>query len=941
MTMPFSVNGARAVIPGVYDSFKVAGSLPAPVPAGRNILLLGESEKGIPGQELDLRLNYFTDFQSVKDFYGDGAISDAARMVFTTQPSPVFGGAVQRLYVWKSNQTTRATKVIASPVNYGSVAAAEFGEAGNFIKSQILEVAQALATKTVAILPRPGSYSVEAVVNGVATSVTVGALDISTGVGTASQFATLLAGVTGLSTSGGTARSTIVNPNTVDVSFSATGDQLTITKTAGAGNFGTATLAGDIVIIPEGSALAGASDQNAGAYLVVSWSATQMVLKQLKHYQASAEANWEAFDLTSAAAVDETDFAAYSPLTITVTAGPVTGAGGSLELFAGAAGTGTFYRDADVADILTAPAAAVGKIAATVPTSGQLQITLTGAAWSRVPAKGDPVRIGRGSLVAGAGNANTGLYVATAATGGTLTLRKLAGTTVAVAQINLDGATSPVQAGLGFVSVPEAGLKLTSSQERQVYVEASRITDGVSFPTTRTGGAIALELSYNLAGVTAATATIDQNRILTITPTGAGATLTVLLNKYKTLGMLTDYLNTQAGISARVPDSRNRSLPTNVLDMVTAAPILGAQDSVAAYNGRLKMDYYAWKKLFADNFGLLAFAEGTLVLKAGLPDAEADAAFLTGAVIGASSDADVQKGLDQALKIDARMVVPLMSRDARYDVEDALTDANSSYSIDSIHAAVRNHVATASSTLWKRERFGILSFHGAFDDTVQKTSDISYERCQMMFQDTRATDSNGSLQWFCPWMLAVAVSAGRAQAPLGTSMLRKSFAVNAVRHTGNTSLFTDTLAQDFDPEDQGLLTEAIEAGLVCLKAAQGVGVQMVSPDLTTRSRENDPEAWVYERVNVLFTCDEVRQTLRSTLENFIGNRQNETPMSVVKTAGNDTIGTFIGGALLSGQITNIKRVGTGYRAEVKITPVEALEFIVLDVLAERAPQGDA
>src|SRR5690606_29128302 len=113
--------------------------------------------------------------------------------------------------------------------------------------------------------------------------------------------------------------------------------------------------------------------------------------------------------------------------------------------------------------------------------------------------------------------------------------------------------------------------------------------------------------------------------------TGAGAELTVRLLKYRTLGMLADYLNTQTGINVRIPDNRLRSLPTSVLDMVSSMPILGGISTTAAYNGRLKMDYYSWKKHFDDNFGLLAFAEGTMVLKAGLPDAESTAGFLAGA----------------------------------------------------------------------------------------------------------------------------------------------------------------------------------------------------------------------------------------------------------------------------------------------------------------------
>lgn len=945
MTLPFQIGGARVVIPGIYDTFRVAGSLPAPVPAGRSILIMGEAEEGIPGDMLDLRLNFFTDFQSVKDFYKSGPIVDAARQIFTSQPSPAFAGSVQRLYVWKTNQTQRAEKEISSPANYGRLAAVRFGEDGNFIKSQIRETAQQLPSRTFTYVPSVGAVALRAVVNGVkSAALNLGALNLGTAAGTSEQLATLLGGVSGLSVSGGAAQDTIVGGDDLDASLSAIGDVLTITKSAGDGDFGTLGQLGDIVVIPIGSALAGASNANAGAYRVESWSATSISIRQLKRYNAGAEAQMIAFDVSAVSGVEADDLGLFEPLSVTVTDSPVTGSGASLELLADAGdtlGVGNLMRYEDLSNVLDAANAAIGSLSASVPTAGQLHLQLTGASWSSVPQRGDLVRIGRGSAIEGTALANVGLYVCTGANGSTMSLQKLYGlATVAVPSAPLMGQTNPIQVARGWASSSVAGIKTNSAAERQVWVEASRITDGMQFPTTRVGGRIGLEISYNLPSATAAELSIDSNRVLTIEPTGAGSVIEVRLNKYKTLSQLVDFLNTQAGVAARIPDNRMRSLPPSVLDMVTAMPIMTG-DGAHAYNGRLKTDYHDWKELFNANAGLLAFAEGTMVLKAGLPAAESAASFLQGAEIGASTDSNFQTGLDQGLKVDVRMVVPLVSRDARHDVSDALTDPNSTYSIDSINAAVRAHVSTASSIDMQKERFGMVSYHGTLEETIQKCAELSYERLQMTFQQFRATDSNGSLQWFCPWMGAVALASGRAQAALGTSMLRKSFSVSAVRHLGNSSLFSDSQVQDFDPEDRPELAQAIEAGLLCFRAVPGFGVRLESPDLTTRSRENDPEGWVWERANVLFTCDEVRQTVRSALESYIGDRQTDTPMSVVRTAAEDALGIFLGGALLSGQVLSVKRQGVGYKADLEITPTEALEFIGLEVLATRAPQEAA
>jgi hypothetical protein len=186
-------------------------------------------------------------------------------------------------------------------------------------------------------------------------------------------------------------------------------------------------------------------------------------------------------------------------------------------------------------------------------------------------------------------------------------------------------------------------------------------------------------------------------------------------------------------------------------------------------------------------------------------------------------------------------------------------------------------------------------------------------------------------------MAAAAAAAARVQAPLATSLLRKPFLLSKVSHVGQMSLYTDTLTQDFDPDDRGELEAAIAAGLMVFRAVSGFGIRLESPDLSTRSRNNDPEGWVWERVNVLFTCDEVRQTIRNVLDNFIGNRTSDTPTAVVKTAIENVIASYISsGALLSGSVTKIQSLGNQYIADVKITPAEAIEAIVLTVTAERS-----
>lgn len=932
MSMPFVIEGAQTVIPGVYSSFRVANSLPAPVPAGRSLYIMGEAEEGVPGSELDTRLNFFQDFQSVRDFYRSGPIVDAARMAFSNQPSQVFSGAIQRLYVYKTNNSTRASKAISTPTNYGSLVAARYGERGNQIKTQIKTgQVETKPTKTFLYLPSPSARSYRLAADGVVTGA------LATGSeALAAAFVTAASGATGVSATGGAARTTIAGgPMTADTT--ATNDQLTITRSSGSATFDTASIAvGDVCWIDTGLPVSGTTDENAGSYVVISVTTTVLVLKQLK----SNETNAQALAVTSAISIAASDLKINAPVTLAVSATTGAGSGATLELLENTANkliAGMLVRDQDLLSLLSSGTAAVASVAASVPGSGQLLVTLTGGSFSVTPKVGDLVRVQRGSLLQGATLKNVGLMVITAASAQSLTMAHLFSgmTTEAVATVALNGATDTLSYAPSFTSSDVAARRLDSSAERKATLEASRSSDGATVPATLIGGNVALELGYYLGGVTAATASIDANRVLTITPTGGGTTLTVRTLKYKTLQDLVDFLNTQSGVYARVPDNRMKTLSPSVLDMVSGLGILDGQ-AVPAYNARIKKDYFDWKQFFLDNFSLLAFKEGTIVLKNDLPAAEAAASFLTGATLGWSTNASFQSALDEGLKIDVRVVIPLVSRNAQYDIDDGNTDPASSYTVDAVNAALKAHVATASSTLFRKERFGYASFDGAFTDAKQKASDLSYERVKMGFQRHNATNAEGDSVKFLPWMAMMAVAAGRAQAALGTSMLRKPFLLNSAEHVGQLSLFTDTLAQDFNPDDRPELEDAIRSGLMVMRAVTGFGVRMESPDLSTRSRDNDPQAWVYERENVLFTCDEVVDTLRRVLENYIGSRTVDTSEAVVKSALEGVIASFVGaGALIRGSVTKVKKLGNQYKAEVKLTPTEALEAIVLEVVAER------
>jgi hypothetical protein len=940
MTLPFTIGGARTVIPGVYDRFRVDDSLLTPANTGRSVLLIGESTEGVPGSDLDLAFNFFTSYQDVLDFYKSGPIVDAARQLFSNQPSAAFNGQVDRLYVYKTNATTRAFRALLG--NYGTLVSARYGTAGNSIKTQIIETqAQALPTISFHVVPTNVATSIKLIVNGSSPiTASLGALDLDAENGTAAELVDSLASSSVVSATGGSRR-TLLSSNTNLVAACSTSSAGSLTISLANGNWATSSVkAGDLAVIPAGSKLAGAQDKNAGSYKVIAVSNSTLSLTRVAGVGTSVSA-LEAVSGQAHTAIEmDSSIAIYEKVTITQTTAPVAGAAASLEVMAAGAslvGACMLLQDDKLADAVSAIAAASGSVSATTEGSNKITIALSAGSWNSIPKAGDVAWISESSPVAGANKKNAGLWVVESATYNTIKLASACATAgESVVSTSLGGKTDAVQTYSGAVTTTIATRRTTSASERQVKIEASRTSTNEKFPTTAVGGRVALEVSYHDASATDCTLTIDSSRKLTISPVGGPSAISVSLNRFESLSDLVDYLNTQAGVSAKVADTKMKSDSPAVLDCVEQAHILSGSSS-PSYTGRIKRDYADFKRLLEDNFGLIAFAESAASSKAGLPEGEASPSFMSGGVVGGTSNATIQSALDAGLKVDVRVVVPTFSRDAYKDVEDGLTDESSTYSIESINTALLAHVTTASSTLFGRERFGAASFHGSFKDAKESAATLGNERVQMAFQMCRATASDGTLKWFQPWMTACAITAGRAQAEAGTPMLRKSFGLTSVKHIGDKSVYDDTLALDFDAEDRGNLTDAIESGLLVWKAARGAGIRLESPDLTTRSRDGDPKGWVFERANVLFACDEVRQSLRQGLENLIGSSTAEVGVADVRRVADSVLRAFKArGVLTNYAVNKIESVGNGYNMQVDLYPPEALEFIGIDVLAKRS-----
>lgn len=985
MTIGITINGKAQILPGVYSTLTYENSLTNPLPGPRNILIIGEATSGVPGNQLNLANVYFSNFSDVKSYFGSGPIVDAAHMIFTQQTSPVFTGSVNRLYCYKTNQSTQASRSLlqtvgSTPTVYGNINAMAQGTDGNLISAQILAgnpVAYPsttgywlidnstisvgvsvngvkLGTVSIADTDRPAD--VVSKLNGISPSISAsgGGLYSVLGLNQMLNSATDIDGTTqGTATNSGSSWAARLN-----VAINSNPGQIILTAytstdgaTWSAGVFTGAGIGsvsvGDILYIPPASLIAGAGGVNGGScYSIISASASGIVANKISGGAAlpvAVAASGTTVASGSQGGVATAEFLIYRPISIASVSNNVTGGGNSMEIYESTSGLGT------LAQRFISPSNFLSPVSSTIAIGGSVSLsvtntsvstgvfTISNGSWQNIPSAGSVIWIGRNSLLSGPTLQNVGAWIVTSSGSTAITAIKASGSGTSISTVALSGVVSPFDIQPSVVSSVYAGNLLIPSYEATVYVSASRQSDGVSFPTTQAGGRVILEIGY--AG-TSGTLSIDSNyKLSTIVAGGSGSSISNLnLGAYSTIGDLIKYFNSQTGYSARVSNNKYLSLSPKYLDQVTGLGICSGISSGKSYPGRIKADYYDFGALFTANTGLISFSSAdSLLRKAGLPSVDSVPSFLAGGVLGATGNLHIAQAYDAALKIEVSQVIPLFSRDSSYDISDGLTDPLSTYSISAIISSLASHVSTASNSDYRKERYGLASFHGTFAATQQLSSSLGATNINMFFQMVNAVGADGNLSWFLPWMGSCMVAAGRAQAALGASMLRKSFACTAVKHPGNVSVYSNSLSYDFDPDLKSDQELAVQAGLIFLRSVSGAGQRMESPDASTYvSLSNDPKEWALSRINVQFCTTEVIKTVRSTVDSFIGETTIDVSAAVLRKAISDILAGFVSQKALKGfQIQGITALGNGYKVAIRILPVEAVEFIELDFTAGR------
>lgn len=150
MAINVSFAGSTIYRPGAYSKIEIDLSGGFPLGPTGLIAIFGESTKGRPGsEESDISKNVFTgnNIAEAREKYGEGNIVDSLNFLFAPASDGAIPGGAQAVYIYKTNNSTRATLTLDN--SYGIVKSLEYGIGGNTVTygaSEVPEVAPKISS---------------------------------------------------------------------------------------------------------------------------------------------------------------------------------------------------------------------------------------------------------------------------------------------------------------------------------------------------------------------------------------------------------------------------------------------------------------------------------------------------------------------------------------------------------------------------------------------------------------------------------------------------------------------------------------------------------------------------------------------------------------------------------------------------------------------------
>lgn len=555
-------------------------------------------------------------------------------------------------------------------------------------------------------------------------------------------------------------------------------------------------------------------------------------------------------------------------------------------------------------DRTTIQAGLVGtNITLAVVSGNAVTITLASGSWSVTPTVGDTLYIPTGSCIVGAGNANRGSYIVTAATASVISATKLldysgvlgqltaplAAGPAAIAGASADvncyapvvvstdagavipgigksielaettggterlsnfawvlSGTTPVKAS--WVSTATVPVAIVSSAEQAVNLNVNRQLDSIQ-EILSAGGDVVLRMGYS---GTSATVTITATTLSTTVAGGSGGNLSLTLKDYPTVADLVAYINAQTGYNALVGTATLGNMLSTALDEVVAQGICTTN---AAPVGRIKTDAVKLFNAIKNQSVLVQLNDPEAVAACGLPALVSATTFLSGGTRGATTDTVFNLAVDALELAHGNFLVPLFSRDATADIADGLTDSGSTYTIDSINAYCRTHVLAMSALKRRRPRQAFCSKRTDFTSARQAAGNMASHRVSLAFQDVKNVGQNGLAQ-FQPWEGAV-LAAGMQAAGFYRAIVRKF-----PNCTG--ALMADG---SFKDQKDSNVEDALTSGLLPLRADSS-GAFYWASDQTTYSKDDNFYA---NSIQAVYVGDLIGSTIAQKMEiAFVG-----------------------------------------------------------------------
>jgi hypothetical protein len=627
-----------------------------------------------------------------------------------------------------------------------------------------------------------------------------------------------------------------------------------------------------------------------------------------------------------------------------------------------------------------------GSLTVAAPGGNVATFTLSAiAAWDATPSVGDTLVIPAGSAVAGAGNANVGAYVITAASATVITATKLSDAAkpgavagvitapvavsvqsvvganidlVAYAPIAITPSASVVVDGIGksleinqltggtdllsrtayvlgtttpvsWISATGSPKLITSAAEYAVTLNVNRQFDNVQEQLSA-GGKIALKLGY--AGGTSCGVVVGPSTIV-LTPVGGlsgGQTITVNLKSYPTLADLASYIGSLPGFSCAVGTTTLGQYSPLGLDegSWTCASTFGNQTL------RVKVDATTFFNLVQGNSALVQVGNPAATAAAGLPDVTASTVYLAGGARGATTDAIYDAAIDALEGVKGNFLVPLFSRDAAADIADGITDSASSYTIANVQAYAKTHCLKMSTLKKRRNRQAFLAQRDSFLNCENAAATLANARCALAFQDVKVVGGNGIIQ-AQPHVLA-ALAAGMQAAGFYRAIVHKGINCNGVLQA----------AGDWKDTNDTNVEDALSAGLLPAQKSDDGGFRWVS-DQTTYSKDSN---FVYNSIQAVYTTDIIALTCAQRMEKaFVGQSVADVSAALALAALESIMADFLRLKLIAVsddapkgfKNASIRISGTTMLVNVEIKLAGAIYFIPINFLVSQVTQAAA